>query len=278
MNTSTGRRTILFFVFALLFSWAIWIPMAVAQVYVREAPWLYLMMLGGLSPSLVGIIFLIRHRTYTKREFVRSFLSFRQIGLKRIGVLVLCIAVPFGLSLLIDNLLTGHVPSTTGLVSIVSSPVALIVALLTFVYSGPITEEFGWRGFATRELLPRLGLVKLSLLIGTIWSVWHYPLFFLNGQYSIDNYLIYIPVRLVRSIGLTTIITFFYMETKGSVLSAMMIHLLANAFAALFLPVELSATAIQAGLLVILAVVLVVVHRTRNGRERSQSGSAPSFP
>lgn len=42
-------------------------------------------------------------------------------------------------------------------------------ALLVF----PIGEEFGWRGFAYPRLAQHFGLVKGSLILGTVWGLWH---------------------------------------------------------------------------------------------------------
>ena len=257
-SESVPNRTLLYFLFTLLFSWAIWIPMAISQVFVREPPWLYLMMLGGLSPSMFGLLFMFRLKTYDKRGFVKTFLSFRQIGIRNLLGLILCVLIPFALSLGIDYLALGNAPATDSMRSMVTTPLSLAFALATFVYSGPITEEFGWRGYATRSLLPRLGLIRTILLIGVIWSMWHYPLLFLNGQYDIDNYWIYVPVHLVKTVALTAIMTVFYRRTGGSVLSAMIIHMLFNATVSLFYPVTLSSSAIQTVLMVVLAAYLLI--------------------
>jgi membrane protease YdiL (CAAX protease family) len=37
----------------------------------------------------------------------------------------------------------------------------------------PLAEEFGWRGFAYPRLRDRFGLVKGSLILGVMWSLWH---------------------------------------------------------------------------------------------------------
>jgi membrane protease YdiL (CAAX protease family) len=57
-----------------------------------------------------------------------------------------------------------------------------IFTVLTGIYgmvgssARALGEEIGWRGFLTPELYKSLGYVKTSLLVGIIWSLWHYPI------------------------------------------------------------------------------------------------------
>jgi membrane protease YdiL (CAAX protease family) len=44
-----------------------------------------------------------------------------------------------------------------------------VAALVVF----PLGEEFGWRGFGHARMAKRYGLVKGSLLLGTVWGLWH---------------------------------------------------------------------------------------------------------
>ena len=39
---------------------------------------------------------------------------------------------------------------------------------------GPWGEELGWRGYAQPQLQRGIGFFWASLVVGTIWSVWHY--------------------------------------------------------------------------------------------------------
>jgi drug/metabolite transporter (DMT)-like permease/membrane protease YdiL (CAAX protease family) len=74
-------------------------------------------------------------------------------------------------------------PGRIGRVAVPASlyPVVLLVTVLLATVGTPLGsmallfgEEYGWRGFLLSELEP-LGRVKATLIIGTVWAVWHTP-------------------------------------------------------------------------------------------------------
>jgi membrane protease YdiL (CAAX protease family) len=56
--------------------------------------------------------------------------------------------------------------------------VPYLIAMMLF---GGGQEEFGWRGYALPKLEENLGYWKANILLGTIWAVWHLPLWFIPG-------------------------------------------------------------------------------------------------
>lgn len=49
-----------------------------------------------------------------------------------------------------------------------------VAALVMFSFG----EEFGWRGFAYPRLADRHGPVRACLVIGAVWAVWHFAMWF----------------------------------------------------------------------------------------------------
>lgn len=258
------NRIALFFICTLLFSWLIWFSLVITQVNVKQPPWLLVMMIGGLSPSFFGLIFIKKNKTYSKSEFMKSILSFQQIGVKNLLYILILLFFPFIGSVVVDYIFFGNRLSSDILFKTFSTPASTIIFLLISIYSGPLNEEFGWRGYATKELLTKYNLLKTGIIVGVIWSLWHLPLFFLNGQYAIDNYSVFVINRLLKEVSLAIIITYFFKKTNHSILCAMIIHALSNILVNLFLPVQITRNIAHTCILILIAISLVIMEK-RNG-------------
>ena len=45
-------------------------------------------------------------------------------------------------------------------------------------------EELGWRGYVLDRLQEKRSALVSSLILGVVWSLWHLPLFFVQGSYQ----------------------------------------------------------------------------------------------
>ncbi len=82
------------------------------------------------------------------------------------------------------NMMLGSAPPDWSAVP-AAAQIAVTVAIL-LVFSGPLGEEPGWRGFALPQLLQNAGALAASLVLGVIWAAWHLPLVLL-GELSIHG-------------------------------------------------------------------------------------------
>lgn len=62
----------------------------------------------------------------------------------------------------------------TGIAWLIVAVGVLFIAGVTYSAILGFGEEFGWRGYLLWELAP-LGFWKASLVIGTLWGLWHAP-------------------------------------------------------------------------------------------------------
>jgi len=112
--------------------------------------------------------------------------------------------------------------------------------LFAGLYAGPLGEELGWRGFLLPELQKSYANLNSAIIIGFIWFIWHIPLWWAPfGTLVSGEPISLIPVftYFTMLICLSIIITWLVINSKGSVLIALLFHLSINAgIALLFFP------------------------------------------
>ena len=92
-------------------------------------------------------------------------------------------------------------------------------------FSGPASEEAGWRGFALPRLQARYNAFVSSLILGVVWTCWHIPLFFLTGATQMS---IPFPFYLALVVTLTVYMTWLYNNTRGSLIITVLCHFAFN--------------------------------------------------
>ncbi len=132
-----------------------------------------------------------------------------------------------------------------------NTPAEFLWLLFYILVTGPLCEELGWRGYALPRLLNRFSPFTASLILGVIWGIWHLPSFFVSGMVqngmSLVIFIIYTPC-------LSILMTWVFQHTRGSVLSAVMIHYMVN-FCATILGVALPTL----GIILLMGSIFVIV-------------------
>jgi uncharacterized protein len=118
-------------------------------------------------------------------------------------------------------------------------------------------EELGWRGYALPRLAPHIGLGPGSALVGSIWALWHLPLFFIPGA---DVHGQSFPVYMLAVTALSIAMGWLYGKTGGRLLPVMVMHAAVNQTTGLVTspaPVPASPFAVVASLATWLTVALL---------------------
>jgi uncharacterized protein len=200
------RHTVVsYFVIAYAVSWAIWIPMALANLRVYQgSPWpthlpglfgpvvaAFVMsaVIGGGVRAKELLARMVRWRV-AKRWYLAALSPLAFYAVAALAMAATGRGWPD----------LGELGEFSGL-PMVAAPVMWLL-LLVAAYA----EETGWRGFAVSEMMKKRSLLTTALVIGLLWALWHVP-----SMFVIENY---------REMGLAIVPTFTFGIVAGSIFLA----------------------------------------------------------
>ncbi|MEZ4869454.1 MAG: lysostaphin resistance A-like protein [Caldilineaceae bacterium] len=169
--------------------------------------------------------------------------------------------VAFGLPLVVITVaviittLTGAPAPTTA--QLAEWPNLFVLFLLLTIFSGPLGEDPGWRGYALERLQGRYSPLVATLILNLLGLLWHAPLFF------VDN--ITWPVVVTILAG-WLVLNWMYNCTNGSVLLVILMHGALNALSNFTGQMYTGANLVQLNMWEALgwaAVALVIIVATR---------------
>ncbi|MEJ5223335.1 MAG: type II CAAX endopeptidase family protein [Anaerolineales bacterium] len=228
-NSDNVQRVWLYFAVTYAFSWVFWIPNALLAHGVDLPPALKDFLQGPLNPAAFGPLIAAFLLTFADEGIPGAIqllkcgfdLGFNKIWLA--AVLFVPLAV-FGGSVG-AAILAGVRPFDTSVIA--NPPYALIAFFVILLTSGPLQEEFGWRGYALPRLQSRFSPLVSGLVVGFFWWLWHLPAVFIPGRFMTDHLVVFLALLVV--ITLTSILfTWVYNHTNGSILAAMLMHTAMN--------------------------------------------------
>jgi membrane protease YdiL (CAAX protease family) len=267
-----------FFVLAYAVTWLLWSPVLLLGLPTfsarTHAPSWYVM--PGIAIGVTGSAFLMTAVTQGRPGIRRLLqrLTWWRVRPQWFAVAVLLIPV--------TEVLVAAVLGTPDALRALT-PAALLfypTAYVAHFFFGPLFEESGWRGFALPRMQHRFGPLRGTLLLGLLWSAWHFflyvPVWFAGGA---ANGVIGVAVFTVTTTSMAFIFTWLFNNTRASLLLAILLHGSVDGTATYIQVLAdegvISETAAdnvsQFGLLIVcvlLAVVLVVVTRGRLGHHR----------
>lgn len=94
---------------------------------------------------------------------------------------------------------------------------------------GGLGEELGWQGFALPRLKEKHGLLRASLIIGLVWTFWHFP-----GHLAGSSPLINVLAQLLFTVPLSFVFTWLYYRSGENLPAVILMHGALNGFNAFF--------------------------------------------
>jgi membrane protease YdiL (CAAX protease family) len=202
-----------------------------------------------LLPSVCAIILQIIHREKPFRNLNISFRLnwwFLVAGFAPIA----CVFMALGINLLFPNVsfsgsYEGYLATlpeemmeiAVQQLSKFPPAVFLLMQVLNALLAGytinavfALGEELGWRGYLLKALYGRK-LLPVSLIIGSVWGLWHFPLILIGHNYP-QHRVIGVGMMMIFCILLTPMMIYIVIKSK-SVITAAFFHGALNASAGL---------------------------------------------
>ncbi len=218
-----ARPLMWFVVLSYSITWLLWAPLVLTGVPAFSAT-SHTPSLGTLPGAAIGVTgtaFAMTALTQGRAGVARLLrrLTWWRVGLR--WYLVAVLLVPVG-----QIVATAALASPEALRAL--SPSALAVyptSYLAHFIFGPLFEESGWRGFALPRLQHRYGPARGSLLLGMVWSGWHFFLYAPSWLQSgpIDA-LVSAGIFVVFTVSITVLFTWLSNNTAASLLLAILLH------------------------------------------------------
>ena len=208
-----------FFVLSYASAWAWWLPLVILRDRMPGAIGLMLAILGSAMPSTMAIILVARlHGCAEVRRLLRRLLMGR-VGIFWYAAIV-ALAALMVFAVWVSTLFGAPAP-------VVVATIAGTLSILLFsIFPGSaVGEELGWRGFALPRLQGRRSALAASLIVGSVWGAYHFPLFLVGTPTR--------PLALFLPFAISGVIwsifyTWMYNGTHGSLLIPVLLHATTN--------------------------------------------------
>lgn len=234
-NNKTYKNLIIYYLLTVGFTWLILIP-AVMQSLGRQTYNVSndsFIMAATFMPSIIALLF--TYAKYGKKQMVNLIIRTVQYRLPVKTYLYIFFLMPCTLLIayFFTKLLAGSQLNSVLLPTLEGQPWLIFpIFLYMLALQGPLGEELGWRGFVLDRLLKLKKPLTASIILGLCWTLWHLPLFFINGsiqfQIAANGLLVALIGYLLYTVMLTVLMTVLYLETNGSIFAALLFHTVAN--------------------------------------------------
>jgi uncharacterized protein len=217
-------------------------------------PFAIVAMLSG--PSVAGLLStgLVSGRAGLRDLLARSLrwrVDVRWYAVALLTAPLLTTSVLLGLSLRSAEFLPAVV-TTDGIASL------LLLGLTAGLVVG-IFEELGWTGFATPRLRLRHGVLATGVIVGLLWGLWHFLLFWEGDTFSGALPLAILLGRLLSWTPAYRVLMVWVYDRTGSLPVAMLMHASLTATQFILVPRALSGVALLTYVLLWAAVLWIAV-------------------
>jgi membrane protease YdiL (CAAX protease family) len=214
-----SRSTVVFFLVAFGVPWTGWTLLGFFHPHQNTPLW-WLLFLTGCFCSVAGFVASYVESGWAgPKSLIRRTAQFRM----SIGWWLYALFL-FALGGIISTVTYGYVHGGVGAIKPLMLFTLFAPSSLFWLVTGPLGEEFGWRGFLLPRLLEKYSPLKSAFVLGVIWELWHFPLYyhtFLHDFRDTASFTIGI-------LGLSLLITVLFIHTGQSLAPVIALHWTAN--------------------------------------------------
>lgn len=196
----------------------------------KNGLYMLLMLPGLMAPFLISLFMIFRsNNPDLKKDYINRLTNLKLIQPKNLPLFFLIMPLSVLVSILI-SLPFGGSMSQFQFAEGFSFSSGFVPVLLLLLLAASF-EELGWRGYAFDSLQSRNSNFKASIIFGVLWSLWHFPLIFVNNsyQYEIFHENIWFGVNFFASIiPLGIIISWICIKNGKSIPAAILFHFVVN--------------------------------------------------
>jgi uncharacterized protein len=262
------RRLAQFGVLCLALSWVPWSVLGVLGADVDQGGAALVFGLAASGPSLAALAMWLLMRRERRRlvEYGLQRSGTRMSWVWPVVAIVLGATPPVVTAVVLGLDDLGAIPLHVASVAAgVGGPLGVLAYTLM---SGPLSEEFGWRGFVQPRLRLRYGRVRTTVVMAVVWGLWHVPLFFLTGtgQHAEGLFSLQGALFFAGLFPLCYTILFVTEHLRGGVWAAVLVHAAWNASDALLPAHGDVGAAVQTTVALAVAGAVAIVWRARISR------------
>ena len=189
------------------------------------------MFLGLIAPTITSLVTIFTSKNkLLKKDFKRKIIGFYKVKPFNILLSIIVYATIIGLSIMTNILLFNGSYNQFSFNEDFSFSIGGTSALLT-IFLASVIEEIAWRGYGEDSIGAYFNWFKESIIFGTIWSIWHIPLFWLPGTYHFELKemgLLYMINFVISVIPLNFLQTWVYLKNNRSMFATIIFHIFVN--------------------------------------------------
>lgn len=263
MGKKYKYKPLFFFSMTFLVTYSLWFAGAYVSFQDDKSGLYMLLMLPGLmAPFLISLVMILTSKNSDlKKEFVNRLINPRLIQLKVLPVLFLIMPLSVLASILLSLSFGGSISQFQFAEGFSFSTGCVPVLLILMLAAG--FEELGWRGYAFDSLHSRYNYLRASIIFGILWSLWHFPLLFVNNsyQYEIFHENIWFGVNFfVSIIPMGVIISWICIKNGKSVIAAIVFHFIVNMSQEMLEMTQIT-KCIQTVVLIVVVVAIIAIDK-----------------